>query len=146
LTRKFAEDDANLDLGSIITARNRKYSDLNLLFERKPGSGDVYLSKDAGAVKQSVKNIVLTQFYERPYRPYVGADVRSMLFENITLFSSNTMKEKIISAIQNYEPRAAIQQVLVREAGSNSISVIVEFKVVGTAERVTLNVELDRLR
>jgi phage baseplate assembly protein W len=56
------------------------------------------------------------------------------------------MKEKIISAIQNYEPRAAIQQVLVREAGSNSISVIVEFKVVGTAERVTLNVELDRLR
>ena len=64
MTRKFAEDDANLDLGAIITSRSRKYSDLNVLFEPKPGSGDLYLSRDAAAVKQSVKNIVLTQFYE----------------------------------------------------------------------------------
>jgi hypothetical protein len=57
------------------------YSDLDLLFKAHPISGDVTVKTDADAVKRAVKNIVLTNYYERPFKPSLGGNIRGLLFE-----------------------------------------------------------------
>ena len=65
-------------------ARNvRQYKDLDLFFSRKRGSNDIAKITDIEAVKRSVRNLVLTNFYEKPFHPEIGSGVRDMLFENM---------------------------------------------------------------
>ena len=87
MARKYSSDDANLNSGSIFTSRNRDYSDINMLFEANPNTGNIYKVKDAAAVKQAVRNIVLSNFYEKPFNIFYGSDLRNLLFENVTPFS-----------------------------------------------------------
>ena len=67
---------------------NRIYSDLDLDFTRNPVTSDVVKLTDVEAVKRSVKNLIQTNHYERPFHPEIGSDVRALLFENIHLKAS----------------------------------------------------------
>ena len=78
-TRVISREDGNLT-SSIITAREKSYSDIDLLFAAKP-NGEVYAKKDAASVKQAVKTLVQTNYFEKPYLPFFGANIRSLLFE-----------------------------------------------------------------
>ena len=108
MARKYSSDDANLNSGSIFTSRNRDYSDINMLFEANPNTGNIYKVKDAAAVKQAVRNIVLSNFYEKPFNIFYGSDLRNLLFENVTPFSMQEAKTQIQNAIANNEPRAEV--------------------------------------
>ena len=67
------------------TSRNvRQYNDLDLFFSKKSGSNDVTQITDVEAVKRSIRNLVLTNFYEKPFHPEIGSGIRDMLFENMT--------------------------------------------------------------
>ena len=147
MTRKYAADDANLNTGAIITSRKRDYSDINLLFQPKPGSGDIYMSKDAAAVKQAVKTLILTNPREVPFRPSMGAGIRSFLFETADGFTALEIEQAIRNTIRNYEPRARVRNVNVNmRVDGNSADATIEFQVVATQEEVVLKATVERLR
>lgn len=145
-SRKFAADDAKLNVGSIITARDRKYSDINMLFAPKPGSGDIYLSRDAEAVKQSVRNLILTNFGERPFQPWLGGNIRSTLFELNDTFAKTELLDSIRMTLENYEPRAEIKNLNIRSKDEHSVTVTLEILIVTLQRTETISIVVERLR
>jgi phage baseplate assembly protein W len=146
VTKAFAVEDGNLNTRSITTSRNKLFSDIDLTFAIKP-SGEIYKKLDAAAVKQAVKNILLTNQFEKPFQPTFGGNLNNILFElvdNDTVFEiENTVKQ----AIARYEPRALVQRVITNlQPDANSISVTVRFQVVNTQEIVTVDATITRLR
>jgi len=147
MARKFSADDANLNVGSIITSRTRKYSDINLMFRPKPGTGDIYVSADAAAVKQAVRTLLLTNPFEKPFRPHIGAGIQNFLFELNDSFSYYEIEDAIRRTIDNYEPRARIRKLRVSGNGStDAVNVYLEFQVVTTEELVVIETVIERLR
>ena len=80
VTKSFSTEDGNLSSSSIVSARTIYFKDIDLSMELKT-SGDVYKKTHASAVKQSVKNIIMTNFYEKPFDPFFGANISGLLFE-----------------------------------------------------------------
>lgn len=147
MTRKYAADDGNLNSTSIISSRKREYRDIDLNFQPKPGSGDIYISKDAAAVKQAVKTLVLTNPTEVPFAPSQGAGIRSYLFDLGDAFTAYEIESAIRNTLQNHEPRAQVRRVKVNiRPSGNTADVTIEFKVVSTQEIVVLNATVERLR
>ena len=91
-----------------ISRNVRQYRDLDLFFSRKQGSGDVNKITDIEAVKRSVRNLVLTNFYEKPFHPEIGSGIRDMLFENMSPLTAAVLAKKVEDVIENFEPRARL--------------------------------------
>lgn len=145
-TRVLSREDGVLDASTLVTSRTRLYRDIDLSFEAKP-SGDIFIKKDAGAVKQAVKNLIQTNYFEKPFQPLFGADIRSMLFELADDETGDEIRERIIRAIEIYEPRARVIDVVVNALPDNySINVTVEFQVVNSEETVIFTTFISRLR
>ena len=124
-----------------------RYSDLDLTFTRHPVSGDVVLSVDDQAVIRSVRNLVLTNHYERPFHPEIGSNVRKMLFEPISPLTANYLQREIEDTIRNFEPRAKLKEVIVQvEPDQNYYMAIISFFIVNRTEPITINFVLQRLR
>ena len=146
MSRAFAVEDKNLNQASIIVSRNKLYRDIDLSFTVKP-SGEIYKKIDAGAVKQSIKNLLLTNHFEKPFLPLYGGNLRDLLFELATSSISEEITSNITRAIESYEPRAKIVDIRVdNRADYNSIGVTVEFRIVNTEETVIFTTTLVRLR
>lgn len=145
-TRVLSREDGVLDASTLVTSRTRLYRDIDLTFEAKP-SGDIYIKKDAAAVKQAVKNLIQTNYFEKPFQPFFGADVRSMLFELADDESQDEIRDRIIRAIEQFEPRARIINVIVdAQPDYNSIKATIEFQVINSEEVVTFTTFISRLR
>ena len=130
-------------------ARNvRQYKDLDLFFSRKRGSNDIAKITDIEAVKRSVRNLVLTNFYEKPFHPEIGSGIRDMLFENMTPITAVVLARKVEDVIENFEPRARLISVRsLPNLDRNEYEVTIEFFVVNTpTELVDMTVFLEVLR
>ena len=126
---------------------NRIYSDLNLSFTKNPATKDVAKLFDVQAIKRSVKNIILTNKYERPFNSDFGCNLRGFLFENITEPLLVVIKDRVSMAIEKYEPRVSVEDVVVQsEDGSNGISIMVSFKINGVEQPVSVSTFLQRVR
>lgn len=147
MARAFAIEDSTLNKVSISSSRQKQYKDIDLSFEAKP-SGEVYKKIDAAAVKQAVKNILLTNRFEKPFRPAYGADLRALLFELVDDPDvEDEIEEKVRNTLKRYEPRAEVLGIEVNPLpDNNTISIQVEFKVVNTEEIVTVTTRISRLR
>ena len=125
----------------------RTYKDLDLDFTRHPVSNDVVKIEDLNAVKRSVRNLVNTQFYERPFHPELGCGARDLLFENYSPMTGIFIKRKIEEVLTNYEPRAKLSSINVDEQEDrNGISVEVNFYVLNLPNPVTVTTTLQRIR
>lgn len=145
-SRVLSTEDGNLSSGSIITSRTKDYSDVDLSFVPKP-NGDIFKKTDAAAVKQSVKNIILTNHFEKPFLPFFGGNVRALLFELAYDDVGEETQENIISALERYEPRARVLNIDVQvEQDNNNLRVTIEFQVVSTEEIVIFTTVVSRLR
>jgi phage baseplate assembly protein W len=129
------------------------YKDFDLSFKRHPVTGKLLIKKDDEAVKQAVKNVVLTNRFERPFHPEFGGDVRASLFENFTSFSQAELSEKIARSVENYESRvqlvadATYGPVTVQEyPDQNGMAVTIRFRNVATLNEVTLDINLNKVR
>ena len=143
--RVLSVQDGNLET-SIIVSRVKKFSDVDISFTAKP-NGEIYKKIDAAAVKQSVKNIVLTNHYEKPFQPFFGGNVANMLFEMADGTTTASLRRTIKESIEVYEPRAQIQDIKVEtNPDYNSVNVTIVFQVVNSREQVTLSTTLSRLR
>jgi len=88
----------------------RKWLDLNLDFTAHPNTGELSVKRDADAVVRSIRHLMLTNHYERPFHPDVGSDVTRQLFEPMTHATVLRLKDSIIRTINNYEPRVRINR------------------------------------
>ena len=146
VTRAFAVEDGNLNTTSLVTSRNRLYKDIDLTFAKKP-SGEIYKKTDAAAVKQAVKNLLLTNKYEKPFQPEFGGDLNNLLFELVDNDTVYEIDGAIREAIKRYEPRARVRQVATNlQPDANSIGITITFQIVNTEEVVTLDTTITRLR
>ena len=125
----------------------RTFKDLNLDFARNTVTNDVVKIEDVEAIKRSVRNLVNTNFYERPFHPELGCGARQLLFEPFTPVTSIFLRRKIEEVITNYEPRARLDQVIVTESPDrNAIEVRVIFYCMNIANPVTVLTTLQRIR
>ena len=125
----------------------RTFKDLNLDFARNTVTNDVVKIEDVEAIKRSVRNLVNTNFYERPFHPELGCGVRQLLCEPFTPVTSIFIRRKVEEVITNYEPRARLDQVIVTESmDRNAIEVRVVFYCMNIANPVTVLTTLQRIR
>ena len=126
---------------------NRIYKDLDLNFGRNIVTNDVNKLTDVEAVKRSVRNLINTNHYERPFHPEIGSDVRGMLFEPMTPLTALNLQRKVAEVLNNFEPRINLQQVLARpDLDRNSYALKIMSYVIGVPEPVEVETFLERLR
>ena len=127
-----------------VTAR-RWYTDMDLNITPHPSSGDLVLKQDKEAVKRSVRNIMLTNNYERPFKPNFGANLRGLLFELADDMTKYEIRKQIMEALEMLEPRVRIQNIYLSSV-RNSMHISLHYGVVGSKEPQTLEVILQRVR
>jgi|TARA_B100000282_G_scaffold5486_1_gene3827 hypothetical protein len=126
---------------------NKTYSDLNLNFTKNPATNDVARLTDIEAVKRAVRNLVLTNQFERPFHPEIGSSIRDLLFETITPLNAVLLEDRIREVIVNFEPRAELTGIQVfDEIDNNQYRVVINFTVLGSSEGATITEFLQRLR
>ena len=145
-SRAFSIEDGNIGNKSIITSRREEYLDIDLSFAKK-SSGDIFKKSSAAAVKQAVRNLLLTNFAEKPFLPRFGADLNSMLFRLSSDIDDDTLEDDIINAIETYEPRARVLNIKSNiSPDTNEVNITVTFQIINTSEEAFVDVSLTRLR
>ncbi len=130
---------------SIVTERN--YRDLNLNFTAHPVKKDVSKHINERAIINSVKNLVSTNFYERPFRPEIGSGVRQILFEMVDSISGAALERQILEVIANFEPRVAVERITASPSpDENGYNVTMEFYIINLPNPITINFFLERIR
>ena len=122
------------------------HSDLKMSFTKHPITGRLSNVTNIEAVKQSVKNIVLCNHFERPYMPKYGGNVIAQLFENADAFTEYQVKKDIRIAIENYEPRAIVDDITVHTDDLNEMRVKIVFRMRIVQDPIDLIVMVERVR
>lgn len=140
------QEDGNLSKSSRVV-KEKQYSDFDLLFDaRSATDGDIFRKTDAASVKQALKNLILTNRFEKPYRPNYGANLSGLLFELADEDTGNEVLARIKNQINRFEPRAKILNIKVTSRPDyNSINVYLEFRVVSTGIIDVLKVPLSSI-
>jgi len=123
------------------------YSDFMVNFDIHPVSGDLVLATNEDAVKRSVKNLILTNFYEKPFFPTLGSGILSLEFENWTPMLQENIKTRIKTTITNFEPRAKVISIYITpDPDHNSVNCTITFSLLNSDTPVTLTLPLFRIR
>jgi len=126
---------------------SKTFKDLDLNFAIHPIRKDINIFNNEYAVINAVKNLILTNHYERPFRPELGSNLRRLLFENVDSLLAAQIEREIEETINNFEPRVRISKV---EAfpipDENKYQVRMEFFIVDKTDSVTINFFLERIR
>jgi len=134
-------------MATVTTDTVRDFKDLDLSFNIHPVKKDINKHVGVKAVINSIKNLVLTNHYEKPFQPEIGSNVRKLLFENIDELTSIALQREIAQVIANYEPRASVSKVYVfADYDNNGFNVEVEFSVINQSNPITITFFLERIR
>ena len=129
------------------TRSSRVFKDLNLDFQQNTATKDIQKLTDVESVKRSVKNLINTNHYEKPFHPEIGSNLRGMLFELMTPQMNHVISKQIENLINNYEPRCRLVQVHTQpELERNGYSVQISFYVQNSPNPVVVESFLERLR
>ena len=141
---------ASYDSGTLTNQSSRSariYKDLNLDFQQNTATKDIQKITDVESVKRSVRNLINTNHYEKPFRPQVGSNLRAMLFELISPQMNHAISKEIDLLIRNYEPRCRLVQVNTQPMfDRNGYACQISFYVVNHPEPVAVESFLERLR
>ena len=125
----------------------RTFKDLDLNFNTHPVRKDINTHNNEYAIINSVKNLVLTNHYERPFQPEIGSNIRQLLFDNVDAVTSSRIQREIEETINNFEPRAGISSITVSPSpDENGYRVELEFFVLNNTSPITINFFLERIR
>jgi len=125
------------------TAR-RWFTDIDINMKLHPVSKDVVLKYDLEAVSRSLKNLMQTNHYERPFSPSIGLNLRSMLFE-LGMTHTKVLENDIISLIKEYEPRVNGTTVMASSRG-HTLNVSLRYSVGNDPQPHELDIILERVR
>ena len=138
---------ANLNATNNSKRATRIYKDLDLDFGRNVVTNDVNKLTDVEAVKRSVRNLINTNHFERPFHPELGGNVRALLFEPMTPLTALNLQRKIEEVLTNFEPRAKITQIMADpDIDRNAYRLTIKFYVIGIQNPITVETFLERLR
>lgn len=131
-----------------MASKNTKtYTDIDLSFKVNPFTKDIYLKTDEDAVKTALKHLIQTRNFERPFHPEIGTQVHSLMFENFSPAVKIAMERTIQEAIQKFEPRVRLVDLIVEETlESNDLSVNIIFTLKNTDRPITITTLLSRVR
>ena len=123
------------------------FSDFSTSFARNPAQNDVVRLTDFDAVKRSVRNLILTSKYERLIDPEIGANIYNLLFEPMDPTTTILITKAIEITLQNYEPRANIEQIIVTpDYDMNRYFIQVVFSLNTNQRQATVELFLNRIR
>ena len=128
------------------------YKDISLYFTRNPVSGDVTQVTDVQDIKRSVRNLVLTNRWDRPFHPEIASRVRESLFELFTPITFNIIRNAIEDVLRIYEPRVDVTDVVVEDPefnyqDQNTLPIKIFFTLKNAPETLeNVNVVLERIR
>lgn len=127
--------------------KTRNYSDLDLRFSAHPVKKDVNKHTGEMAVINSLKNLLLTNHYEKPFLPEYGSNVRKLLFENLDIITASALEKEITQTIQNFEPRVELINLsVVPKYDDNAFQVELLFNILNRTEPVSISFLLERTR
>jgi phage baseplate assembly protein W len=130
-----------------IIARKNDYSDLDLDFLAHPTTKDVMKKTGVEAIKRSVRNLLLTNFYDRPFQSYIGSNALKILFDNATPMSATFLTNAINETLANHEPRIRVDDVVVKfDFDNNGYNVQLFFTIVNRNEPAVITLFLERIR
>lgn len=139
-TRDYTKPDSK------INAFKDEYSDIDVMFVAHPISGDIAIKKDSDAIKRSVRNILLTNNYERPFKPNFGANLRARLFELNDFGATDLIIADIREALTKLEPRIRDIKVRLVDTDDNNLNVTVFYTIKNGSEKTSTNVSISRVR
>ena len=129
------------------TRSSKIFKDLNLDFQQNTATKDIQKITDVESVKRSVRNLISTNHYEKPFHPEIGSNLRGMLFELMTPQMNHVITKQIENLINNYEPRCRLVQVFTQPMFErNGYSVQISFYVQNYPDPVVVESFLERLR
>tara|TARA_B110000467_G_scaffold17649_1_gene15508 strand:+ start:633 stop:1046 length:414 start_codon:yes stop_codon:yes gene_type:complete len=130
-----------------LSTNSRRWSDLDLDFQAHPVTGDIVTKSDVESVKRSIRNLILTNRYERLFQPEIDGGVNDYLFELATPLTISNIQGIIRNTISNFEERVEVIEVNVKDdIDKNGFNVTIVFRVVNTPDPVTVEIFLERLR
>jgi phage baseplate assembly protein W len=130
-----------------VVAKKKSWSDLDLSLKIHPIRKDIVSLKDDAAIKNAVKNLLVSNFYERPFQDDLGANLRGLLFEPAGLFTEIMLRDNIKNVLDNHEPRIRVTSInIIDNTQANSYGIIVNFKIKEFDQATSVNIELRRLR
>lgn len=130
-----------------INRKIREFSDISMLFGTHPLTADVVKKTDEEAVKASIRNLILTKNFERPFHPEIGCQVHSLMFELWDPVMKNVLERSIQDVIDKFEPRARFVTIEVADkSDTNEIDVTVQFMIQNINKPATVTTTLSRVR
>ena len=130
-----------------LSTNSRRWSDLDLDFQAHPVTKDIVTKTDVEAIKRSVRNLILTNTYERPFQPEIDGGVVGRLFELATPILISNLQSVIRNTISNFEPRVEVISIDIKSnIDKNGFNVSIVFTAVNTPDPVTVEIFLERLR
>lgn len=125
----------------------RLYSDIDINFTPHPVTGDIMKKIDYSAISQSIQNVLLTNHYEKPFRPEYGTNIRKLLFEPMDLMTASILKEEITNSIKNFEPRVLIEYLeIIPDFENNWYNVNLTYSVINLFTPISITFFLKRAR
>ena len=126
------------------------YKDLSLFFTPNPVSGDVTMVTDVQDIKRSVRNLVMTNRFEKPFHPEIASHVRDLLFERFTPITFNLLRNRIETVLENYEPRVSVTDIEIDDSGramdNNELNVRIFFTLRNDPQIQSVDILLERIR
>ena len=126
------------------------YRDLSLFFTPNPVTGDVTMVTDVQDIKRSVRNLVMTNRFEKPFHPEVASHVRDLLFERFTPITFNLLRNRIETVLENYEPRVSVTDIEIDDSGqamdNNNLNVRIFFTLRNDPQIQSVDILLERVR
>ena len=115
---------------------SKSFRDFSLTFEKNAVTNDILSLKNEAAIKESVKNIVLYNFYEKPFDPFFGGNIIGLLFENSTPTMVLEVKNRIEQSIEIHEPRVTAVSVQVQfEEDRNELNCKIQYLILGVSPK-----------
>ena len=125
--------------------KSRSFKDVGMNFRLNANTKDVAAVINDNAIKQSIRNLILTVPGEKPFQPSIGSSVSELLFEPLDNFTSDAVRQEVINTIQQYEPRVTLTSVDINTRFSeNAFDVVIEYKIVGLPTVETIEFVLKR--
>jgi phage baseplate assembly protein W len=134
-------------MAEITIKSNRGFVDLDLNFNVHPTTKDINKFKNENAIINSVKNLVLTNHYERPFQPDLGSNLKRLLFEPVDNATAALLEREITETIENFEPRVQLRDVTASGfPDENGYKVEIVFYLINNPDPVTVDFFLERVR
>ena len=143
----YSSDRTGSSISVSTVARKKSWADLNLKLTLHPIRKDIIPLRDDEAIKNSVKNLVLTNFFERPFQPQVGANLRGLLFEPADAITKYELSDGIKQVLIDYEPRIRVNRVGIEDQSDrNAYRITVHFQIIELDSNTEVEIVLQRLR